>query len=98
MHYASLGAVGDNAFLPSNYAIAGYAIFAAMLFDMFDGFVARLTRSASDFGAELDSLADMVSFGAAPAFLALSLIGNSPRVEAYMPGPFPTMSGAASSG
>ena len=59
-----------------NYAIAGYFIFAAMLFDMFDGFVARLTHSSSDFGAELDSLADMVSFGLAPAFLSLRLIAD----------------------
>lgn len=86
MHYASLGPGAMNPLLPSNYAIAGYAIFAAMLFDMFDGFVARLTRSASDFGAELDSLADMVSFGAAPAFLALSMIGNSPELK-NLPGP-----------
>src|SRR5204862_6338368 len=59
----------------SPYAIAGYFIFLAMVFDMFDGFVARLTRSASDFGAELDSLADVVSFGIAPAFLSIHLIG-----------------------
>jgi CDP-diacylglycerol--serine O-phosphatidyltransferase len=58
----------------SNYSVAAYLIFAAMVFDMFDGFVARLTHATSDFGAELDSLADMVSFGVAPAFLALQLI------------------------
>lgn len=74
IHYASLQM--DPTASPNNYAVAGYAIFAAMLFDMFDGFVARLTRSASDFGAELDSLADMVSFGVAPAFLSIRLIGD----------------------
>jgi CDP-diacylglycerol--serine O-phosphatidyltransferase len=81
--------------LGSNYAVAGYFIFLAMLFDMFDGFVARLTRSASDFGAELDSLADMVSFGLAPAFLSLSLIGSlmgatnaSGKEFLALPGPF----------
>lgn len=94
IHYASLGSTGNDPNALSNYAIAGYAIFAAMLFDMFDGFLARLTRSASDFGAELDSLADMVSFGAAPAFLALSLIGDLLKRPAgvyaleYLPGPF----------
>src|SRR5262249_51647959 len=83
----------------SNYAAAGYFIFLAMLFDMFDGFVARLTRSASDFGAELDSLADMVSFGIAPSFLSLQLIGflmittnpSNPEGREYLsrlPGPF----------
>lgn len=60
----------------SNYALAGYFVFAAMFFDMFDGFVARLTNSASDFGAELDSLADMVAFGLAPAFLSIRVIGD----------------------
>jgi len=94
------GPVNDLARLfASNYAAAGYFIFLAMLFDMFDGFVARLTRSASDFGAELDSLADMVSFGIAPAFLSLQLIGSlmvttnpaSPEGREFLarlPGPF----------
>ena len=58
------------------YSLAGYLIFVAMLFDMLDGFMARLTHSSSDFGAELDSMADMVSFGIAPAFLALRVIGD----------------------
>src|SRR5262249_30610456 len=41
--------------------------------DVFDGFVARLARTASDFGGQLDSLCDAISFGAAPAFLLLRL-------------------------
>jgi CDP-diacylglycerol--serine O-phosphatidyltransferase len=45
------------------------AIFAAMLWDGLDGRVARLTNTQSDFGAQFDSLADMVSFGVAPAML-----------------------------
>jgi CDP-diacylglycerol---serine O-phosphatidyltransferase len=48
---------------------AALAIFFAMFFDGFDGRVARLTRTQSQFGMELDSLADVVSFGAAPAML-----------------------------
>jgi CDP-diacylglycerol---serine O-phosphatidyltransferase len=48
---------------------AALAIFFAMFFDGFDGRVARLTRTQSQFGVELDSLADVVSFGAAPAML-----------------------------
>ena len=48
---------------------AALAIFFAMFFDGFDGRVARLTRTQSQFGTELDSLADVVSFGAAPAML-----------------------------
>jgi CDP-diacylglycerol--serine O-phosphatidyltransferase len=43
------------------------------VFDVFDGFAARLSRTASDFGGQLDSLCDAVSFGAAPAFLLLRL-------------------------
>ena len=53
--------------------ISGWLIFAAMVFDLFDGYLARRTRSASKFGAELDSLCDVVSFGAAPAFLLIRL-------------------------
>src|ERR1700704_4066503 len=48
---------------------AAIAIFVAMVLDSIDGRVARLTRTQSAFGAEYDSLADMVSFGAAPALV-----------------------------
>jgi len=44
-------------------------IFLAGIFDMFDGYMARLTNSASELGVELDSLCDAVSFGVAPSFL-----------------------------
>jgi CDP-diacylglycerol--serine O-phosphatidyltransferase len=48
---------------------AVYAIFASAVLDSLDGRVARMTKTQSDFGAEYDSLADMVSFGAAPALI-----------------------------
>lgn len=48
---------------------AAIAIFFGMFFDMFDGRVARMTKTQSDFGVQLDSLADVISFGAAPAVL-----------------------------
>ena len=48
---------------------AAMAIFVAMVFDALDGRVARLTRTQSAFGAEYDSLSDMVSFGVAPALV-----------------------------
>ena len=51
---------------------AAIAIFVAMILDGLDGRVARLTNTQSDFGAEYDSLADMVSFGVAPALVAFS--------------------------
>jgi CDP-diacylglycerol--serine O-phosphatidyltransferase len=66
---ASIGKEFDN---------AAWFILAAILFDMLDGTVARLTKSTSEFGKELDSLADIVSFGVAPAVLVF---------VSYLPGP-----------
>ncbi|RPI06794.1 MAG: CDP-diacylglycerol--serine O-phosphatidyltransferase [Ignavibacteriae bacterium] len=51
------------------FFIAAWVIIAAAVFDSLDGAMARMTRSSSQFGVELDSLADVVSFGAAPSFL-----------------------------
>jgi len=55
------------------FALAGWLIIAAMLFDSLDGYVARLARTTSKFGGELDSLCDAISFGVAPAFLLLRM-------------------------
>jgi CDP-diacylglycerol--serine O-phosphatidyltransferase len=55
------------------FGYSAWLIVAAMLFDVLDGFVARLSKTASDFGGQLDSLCDAISFGAAPAFLILRL-------------------------
>ena len=55
-----------------NFENAAIAIFAAMIFDGLDGRVARLMNAQSKFGAEYDSLADMVSFGVAPALVVFS--------------------------
>ncbi|MEZ6121633.1 MAG: CDP-alcohol phosphatidyltransferase family protein [Planctomycetaceae bacterium] len=52
---------------------AALLIFLAMLFDALDGSAARLTNQSSEFGAMLDSLCDVVSFGVAPAFMMLKL-------------------------
>ena len=52
-----------------NFEYASIAIFAAMILDSIDGRVARLTNTQSEFGAQYDSLSDMVSFGAAPALV-----------------------------
>ncbi len=49
---------------------SGLAIFAAMVLDSLDGRVARMTNTQSEFGAQYDSLSDMVSFGVAPALIA----------------------------
>lgn len=52
-----------------DFQMAAVYIFCAAIFDAFDGIVARLLGTSSRFGVELDSLSDVVSFGAAPAFL-----------------------------
>jgi CDP-diacylglycerol--serine O-phosphatidyltransferase len=54
------------------FAEAAQFIGAAAVFDMLDGRIARLTGTSSEFGAELDSLSDVISFGLAPALLAYS--------------------------
>ena len=55
----------------SNQAIACWLIVLAMLCDMLDGRVARMTRLTSDFGGQLDSMCDIISFGVAPAMIML---------------------------
>jgi CDP-diacylglycerol---serine O-phosphatidyltransferase len=65
--YALTLCAGDAT--PTQLYQAALAIFFAMFFDAFDGRVARMTKTQSDFGVQLDSLADVMSFGAAPALL-----------------------------
>jgi CDP-diacylglycerol--serine O-phosphatidyltransferase len=71
-----------------NFDYAAIAIFVAMGLDGLDGRVARLTRTQSAFGAEYDSLADMVSFGAAPALVmyewALRDLGKLGWIAAFV--------------
>ena len=55
--------------IDGNFTHAAIAIFVAMFFDGVDGRVARMTSTSSEFGKEFDSLADMVSFGIAPAIV-----------------------------
>jgi len=73
--YAGRVGLSNSTAAEDNYyiALSGWLIIAAMIFDVLDGYIARLARSTSLFGAELDSLCDAVSFGAAPAFLLLRL-------------------------
>src|SRR5215831_18512575 len=65
---AATGAAGA----PEHFEIAAKAIGAAVFLDGLDGRIARLTNTTSDFGREMDSLADVVSFGMAPAVLAFA--------------------------
>jgi len=70
------------------YEMSAVAIFLAMVFDGLDGRVARLTHTQSEFGAEYDSLSDMVSFGAAPALVvyewALRGLGKLGWIAAFI--------------
>jgi len=68
---ATLNSPRIETWFPTYVTIGAYLIFLAMFFDVLDGRLARLTRKTSDFGAQLDSLADVVSFGLAPALLVL---------------------------
>lgn len=71
-----------------NFGVAPLAIYIAMVMDGLDGRVARWTHTQSDFGAEYDSLADMVSFGIAPALImyewALSGLGKIGWLVAFI--------------
>jgi CDP-diacylglycerol---serine O-phosphatidyltransferase len=55
-------------------ALAAYFIFAAIIFDFFDGLAARVLKAYTEIGKQLDSLADMVSFGTAPAFILFYIL------------------------
>jgi CDP-diacylglycerol--serine O-phosphatidyltransferase len=72
----------------ARYEQAAIAVFVAMVLDGLDGRVARLTRTQSEFGAEYDSLSDMVSFGAAPALImyvwALQPLGRLGWIAAFV--------------
>lgn len=69
-YYAIVQSIQGTAADPSYFDRAALAIGFAILFDSVDGFIARMTNTASDFGRELDSLADVITFGVAPSLLA----------------------------
>ena len=62
--------------IEGNFEKAAWLVFLALVFDGLDGRVARLTNSCSKFGVEYDSLADVVSFGVAPALLMYQFVGH----------------------
>jgi CDP-diacylglycerol--serine O-phosphatidyltransferase len=69
--------------------VAGSLVFIGMIFDALDGRVARMTRQTSELGEQLDSMADMVTFGVAPAFCVIQLVDigvpflGAARVDTY---------------
>jgi CDP-diacylglycerol--serine O-phosphatidyltransferase len=66
----TLAAIGSNGDARRHLDWAAIAILFAIPFDALDGRIARMTNTASDFGKELDSLADVITFGVAPSLLA----------------------------
>ena len=74
--------------LDGQFQTAAVAIFAAIVLDGLDGRIARLTHTQSEFGAQYDSLSDMVSFGVAPAVLsytwALQPLGKIGWIVAFL--------------
>jgi CDP-diacylglycerol--serine O-phosphatidyltransferase len=69
-YYAILQVMHGTIAEPWHFDFAAKAIGFAVLFDGLDGRIARMTRTSSDFGRELDSLADVITFGVAPGLLA----------------------------
>lgn len=76
LRYNNLNAESDSYFM-----YGCMVVFGGMVFDMLDGRVARMTHSESQFGAELDSLADVCTFGIAPAIVLSTVWFNSMRID-----------------
>lgn len=73
------GSIGVINLITGNYQITAICIILSLILDFFDGFIARAMKSNSNLGAQLDSLADMVSFGLLPGIVmykALEPFGN----------------------
>lgn len=83
IHFATKDALGQATM--GNLVAGAYCIFLAMFFDMLDGRVARMTRRTTDFGGQLDSLCDVISFGAAPAMLMLRTVITVVRAHQIAP-------------
>jgi CDP-diacylglycerol--serine O-phosphatidyltransferase len=59
------------------FTLAAWMLILAIVFDMLDGRIARMTKTTSEFGVQLDSFSDLVSFGAAPALMMYQLVLNT---------------------
>jgi CDP-diacylglycerol--serine O-phosphatidyltransferase len=80
----ALGMVGIYLVLGGNISAGAYCIFFAAALDFLDGFVARLLKVQGEMGKQLDSLADMVTFGVLPAMIMFAMIESSSESE-YLP-------------
>ncbi len=76
--------IGIYAVLQGNIEAGAYFIFIAAIFDFLDGFVARILKVHSEIGKQLDSLADLVTFGVLPAFIIFAMLQQVTDNE-YLP-------------
>ena len=79
-----LGFIGIINVVEGQLEMGCYLLFGAAVFDLLDGFIARLTKSTSEIGKELDSLSDMVSFGVLPALIMVSLMLKTHQQWVYV--------------
>ena len=81
----SCGLMGLEAVMLRYYNMAAYFVLAALVFDVLDGFLARILKQSSEIGKQLDSLSDMVSFGVLPGFLMFHLATDRLIAYSYVP-------------
>lgn len=73
--------------LPSFLSVGAGLVLLGMVLDLFDGLIARVTRSTTNFGGQLDSLADIVTFGVAPATLMVAFMTRELAGDSIIPSP-----------
>ncbi|HVW96976.1 MAG TPA: CDP-diacylglycerol--serine O-phosphatidyltransferase [Mucilaginibacter sp.] len=79
------GCVGIVLAFKGELIAASYAIFLSAIFDFFDGLASRVLKSFSGIGKDLDSLADVVSFGVLPAVIMYQLLSNARQIDNISP-------------
>ncbi|MFQ5867701.1 MAG: CDP-diacylglycerol--serine O-phosphatidyltransferase [bacterium] len=82
---AGLGFYSIIASIDRNFTASAWSILLAIILDVFDGRIARLTKSTSRFGLEFDSLADLISFGVAPSILMYQVVLKNMRWGVLVP-------------
>jgi CDP-diacylglycerol--serine O-phosphatidyltransferase len=75
------GCIGIVFAFQQNLIVAAYAVLLAAIFDFFDGFASRVLKEFSGIGKELDSLADVVSFGVLPSVILYELFLQAPQID-----------------
>jgi CDP-diacylglycerol--serine O-phosphatidyltransferase len=75
------GCIGIVFAFQQNLIVAAYAVLLAAIFDFFDGFASRVLKEFSGIGKDLDSLADMVSFGVLPSVILYELFLQAPQID-----------------